>query len=440
MIKKRTYAILSALFLGLLESFIYNLFGYQILSFFFVTAILIIGSDLWIMNHGTFKAASALGVRRVLDRSEMKKGDRIRVKIYMQNNSRRTLYVEYFDTLADVFSLSGDYRGFIKMKPGSFVEKEYFLQPEAIGKYKIGPMKFICFDGLGLGYIEFVADQVDMARIGPSSKDIFMQRSERLSNVKFTNGIHFSRRAGQGYNFFGIRMYNESDNMKHVAWNRYNIYGNDELFVKEYEEERQIDVVILIDYSIGSNIGYGGHRLFDFMVTTAINTTYTILKNQDRVGFIILSSNIEIYIPPTSRTDSISKFQSAVSDIRPSGSFDIGMANRFVKNHVKKNAMIFMLLSPNSGKLSNTIAPRDLRSDKQLYVYIISARNFFQPPEDPSLIPFRLSLLEREEREGRANVNTFRRFGMIARSVKSEATLPVMLNDYVTGRDSNRGA
>jgi Uncharacterized conserved protein (some members contain a von Willebrand factor type A (vWA) domain) len=284
MIKKRTYAILSALFLGLLESFVYNLYGYQILTYFFVTAILIIGSDLWIMNHGTFKAAKALGVRRVMDRSEMKKGDRVRVKIYIQNNSRRTLYLEYFDTLADVFDLSGDYRGMIKLKPNAHLEREYFMQPEAIGKYTVGPLKFICYDGLGLGYIEFIADQTEMAHIGPSSKDIFMQRSERVSNVKFTNGIHFSRRAGQGYNFFGLRMYNESDNMKHVAWNRYNLFGNDELFVKEYEEERQIDVVMLLDYSVGSNIGYGGHRLFDFMVTTAINSTYVILKNQDRVG------------------------------------------------------------------------------------------------------------------------------------------------------------
>ncbi len=440
MIKKRTYAILSALFLGLLESFVYNLYGYQIVTFFFLTAILIVGADLWIMNHGTFKAVSSLEVKRVMKNEEMKKGDLVSVKLYIKNSSRRTLYLEYFDTLADVFTLSGDFHAFLKLKPNEMVERQYFLRPEAIGKYEIGPLKFICFDGLGLGYIEFVADQIEKARVGPSSKDVYMQRSERLSNVMFTNGLHFSRRAGQGYNFFGLRLYNDSDDMKHVAWKRYNLYGNDELFVKEYEEERQIDVVILLDYSTGSNIGYGGHRLFDFMVTTAINSTYTILKNQDRVGFIILSSNIEVYIPPMSRRDSISKFESAVADIRPSGSFNIGMANRFVKKHVKKNAMIFMILSPHSGRITDSITPADLRTEKQSYVYVIHPGNFFETPDDPSMQILRLSLLEKEEKIVQANVKTFRRFGMIARSVRSEMTLPVLLKDYVNGRDSNRGA
>ncbi len=440
MIKKRAYGILFVLFLGLIESFIYDLYGYQILTFFFLTAILIIGADIWILNHSTFKSIRNLEVKRRMERTEIKKGDSVKVELIIHNPNVRTVEFEYFDTLADIFTLSGKYSGREVIKAKSTLTLEYSISPEAIGKYKVGPLKIIANDGLGLAYIEFVANQVETVRIGPSSKDTYMQRSERLSNVLFMNGIHISKKAGLGYNFFGLRAYNESDEMRRVAWNRYNIYGNEELFVKEFEEERQIDVIIVLDYSIGSNLGFGGKRIFDFMVTTSINATYTILKNQDRVGFVIISSEIEIYIKPSSRNEAINTLQRTVSDIRPSGTFNIGIANNFIRKNIKKNAMIFMLLSPNSAKDVATLTPSDLRMDKQEYVYVISSRSFYNIPSDRNIELLGHSLLDSEDKTISTNVKFFRKFGLVARFVKSETTLPVLLTDYANGRDANRGA
>ncbi|MHB1440474.1 MAG: DUF58 domain-containing protein [Cuniculiplasma sp.] len=440
MIKKRAYSILAILTIGLLESFIYNLYGYQMLTFFFLTGIFIVCTDLWTLNHGTFKSMKLLEVRRVLEREEMKKGDHVRADLYIKNRSRRNLQFQFFDTLADVFELSGDYSGHIYLKRGETVKKTYYLKPEAIGKYSIGPIKIICTDSLGLGFIEFVADQVDMARIGPSSKDTFMQRSERLSNVLFTNGLHISRKAGQGYNFFGIRAYNESDDMRHVAWNRYNIYGNDDLFVKEWEEERQVDAVIVIDYSLGSNVGSSKLRMFDFMVTSAINASYTMLKNQDKVGYIIFSSDYHIYIKPSSRNEAIENLQKKVSDIRPSGTFNIGDANRFINKCVKKNALVFMIISPFSGKSIEGILPKDLRMEKQEYLYILNPHGFYEIHDTETIGIFGNALITNENKILDANVKFYRRFGIVARNVSGERVLVSLLSDYVNGRATNRGA
>jgi uncharacterized protein (DUF58 family) len=440
MIKKRAYGTLAILSFGLMESYVYNLYGYQVLTYFFLALIFIIVSDLWIMNNGTFNAIKEMEVRRNLRHEEMKKGDEIKIELLFKNNSKRKLQFEYFDTLPDVFKLSGDFKGYVTVKPGEVASRFFNLTAEAIGKYQVGPIKIIVKDALGLGFVEFICNHINYAYVGPSPKDTFMKRSDRVSNVLFTNGLHMSKKAGIGYNFFGIRAYNESDSMRHVDWNRYNIFGNDELFVKEWEEERQIDTVIVIDYSLGSNIGYGENRLFDFMVSSAINASNSILKNQDRVGYIIFSSDHKIYIKPSSRSVSIENLQKKVAQIRPTGEFNLGEANDFIRKNVKKNALIFIMLSPYSGKVNSALKPSELRMAKQEYAYIINPLGFYKIPKEDGFITIGTSILTSENKVLDSNVKFYRKFGIIARNVYKEKLLVSLLSDYINGRDSNRGA
>ncbi|MCL4345776.1 MAG: DUF58 domain-containing protein [Candidatus Thermoplasmatota archaeon] len=440
MIKKRAYSILGFLFLGLMESLIYGLYGYDILTFFFMALIIIVSVDIIMLNSSTFKSMKNMKVKRTMSKSEMKKGDRIRVDLQFQNDSRRTLNFVYFDTLLDVFDLDGEYTSRIKIKPGARVTKTYYISPQAIGKYNVGPIKIIANDGLGLAFIEFYSKKVDVAKVAPSAKDVFTQRSERVSNFRFTTGLHISRKAGQGYDFFGIRQYNDSDDMRHVAWDRYNIYGNDDLFVKEWEEERHIDVIIALDYSEGSNIGYGSSRLYDFMISSTMNSANIILKNQDRIGFVVFSSDHGIYIEPTSRKDSIEKLQRVVSEIRPSGTFSIDAINKFIKNKIKKNAIIIVYASPGYGKFKGIEDKKYIRSDKQEYYYIINPKGFYTESDSTVLKEYARSLLIFESKAIDLSVRSFRSFGIVARDVYKDRLLATTISDYISGRNENRGA
>ncbi|MGP6239555.1 DUF58 domain-containing protein [Cuniculiplasma sp. SKW4] len=440
MIKKRAYAILSFLFLGLLESYVYGLYGYDILSFFFIVLILSMSIDIILLNTTTFKAMKKLKVKRVMGKSEMRKGDRVKIELQFLNESRRTLNFVYFDTLLDVFELEGEYTSRVSLKPGGKITKIYYISPQAIGKYNVGPIKVIANDGLGMAFVEFYSKKVDVAKVAPSAKDVFTQRSERVSNLRFTTGLHISRKAGQGYDFFGIRQYNDSDDMRHVAWNRYNIYGNDDLFVKEWEEERHIDVILALDYSEGSNIGYGNSRMYDFMISSTINSANVILKNQDRIGFIVFSSDYNIYIEPTGRKDSIEKLQKTVSEIRPSGTFSIDSLNRFIKSKVKKNALIIVYASPGYGKFKGVEDKNYIRLDKQEYYYIINPRGFYTQPSSNVLREYEISLFKFENKAIDFSVKTFRSFGIVAKDVYKERLLVTTLSDYISGRNENRGA
>ncbi|EQD76646.1 protein containing DUF58, partial [mine drainage metagenome] len=240
------------------------------------------------------------------------------------------------DTLSDVFSLYGDYSGFVSIKPGETIEKHYKIAPNSIGKYKVGPIKIFSEDPMRLSYIQMVSEKIDEVKVGPSSSDTFTQRSERMSNFIFTTGIHRAARAGQGYNFFGVRQYNESDDFRHVAWTKYGILNGDDLYVKEWEEERQIDVLFLIDYSIGTNIGNENRRLYDTFLTSVINASYIIFKNHDGVGYLLHSSVHNIFIPPVKSSKVVNALERAVSEIRPEGTFSLLGATESIRKNLKK--------------------------------------------------------------------------------------------------------
>ncbi|MHB1507806.1 MAG: DUF58 domain-containing protein [Cuniculiplasma sp.] len=440
MMKKRAYGILTVLYGGLFESFIYGLYGYQVLTYIFIAMIITVCSDIILLHAFNGKTVSMVRVKRYMAREEMKKGDKIRVELTFTNPTSRNMSFYYFDMIPDAFEISGDFEGKISIGAGKSEKKVYYIVPGIIGKYSLGPVKVIVSDGLGLAFQSFSIEKYSHSKVGPSSDEVFMERSERMSNMVFTTGVHFSRRAGQGYDFFGLRAYNETDDMRHVAWNRFNMYGNDDLFAKEWEEDRQIDVIFCIDYSIGSNSGFGVTRMFDAMVASAMNSAYAVLKNSDKVGFIIYSTVHNIYIPPSSRKDSIDRFGRTVSSIRPDGSFSLDGVNSFIKKVVKKNAMVFVYSSPSYGKFTGKEVSTDIYTGKQEYYYILNPDAFYPVPDSESLRVYRRGILSNEFQDIRKSVNSIRSFGINARMVARNKIFSTTMTDYITGREGNRGA
>ncbi len=440
MMKKMAFGVLAALYGGLFESFIYGLYGYQILTFIFMALIITVCADIIILHRYAQETVSKIEASRRMGKEEMKKGDKIRVELTFTNRTKRNMHFFFFDHIPDAFTISGDYQGKINLKPGASTTKIYHIVPGIIGKYSLGPIKIVASDGLGLAYVDLSVEKYNYPKVAPSSKDVFMERSERMSNMIFTTGLHYSRKAGQGYDFYGIRQYSESDDMRHLAWNRYNINGNDDLFAKEWEEDRQIDVVFCIDYSIGSNSGHGVLRMYDTLVSAAINSAYAVRKNADKVGFIIFSTAHNYYIPCTSRKDSIEKFEKITSNIRPEGTFSMDALNVYVKKCVKKNAMVFVYSSPSYGKFTGHEDPKFMNIQKQEYYYIMNPEGFYPMPDSDSLVWYRKGVIENETESIKKSVYSIRSFGINARMVTKNSIFTTTMSDYINGREGNRGA
>ena len=120
-------------------------------------------------------------------------------------------------------------------------------------------------------------------------------KTRRLSNHIF-GGEYHSTFKGRGMTFSEVRPYQFGDDVRAIDWNvtaRYN-----EPFVKVFEEERELTLMLLVDVSRSSQ--YGSHEQFKKEILTEISATlaFSALQNNDKVGVILFTAQIELYIPP----------------------------------------------------------------------------------------------------------------------------------------------
>ena len=123
-------------------------------------------------------------------------------------------------------------------------------------------------------------------------------KTRRLSNNIF-GGEYHSAFKGRGMTFSEVRSYQYGDDVRTIDWNvtaRYN-----EPFVKVFEEERELTLMLLVDIS-GSEM-FGGKKELKKNIITEISATlaFSALQNNDKVGLILFSDQIELYIPPSIR-------------------------------------------------------------------------------------------------------------------------------------------
>ena len=120
-------------------------------------------------------------------------------------------------------------------------------------------------------------------------------KTRRLSDNIF-GGEYHSAFKGRGMTFSEVRQYQYGDDIRNIDWNvtaRYN-----EPFIKVFEEERELTLMLLIDIS-GSEF-FGTQNQFKREVLTEIAATlsFSALKNNDKVGLILFTDEIELFIPP----------------------------------------------------------------------------------------------------------------------------------------------
>lgn len=435
MIRKTGWLLLSVTSYGVLESI---MLGYSYYIMFTMILFFIVASDILIFNISDVKDIQLVDVERTIDNTSARKWQEREVKLRFTNHSRKTVYFHYYDTLSDVFRAREGFEGAIALGKGQSVEKTYYLASTAIGKYNVGPIKLYVEDPMKLCLGTREVRKVNELKVSPATTEIHTQRSERLSSFIFTQGIHFSKKIGQGYDFYGLRNYDQSDDFRYVAWSRYGLINGEDLYIKQMEEERQIDVMFVLDYSINVNQGTPERRMYDTVITTVINAAYAILKNRDGVGFSIDSSIHDYFIKPAKSEVSIREFEKAVADIRPMGQFYLGQVLDKIRKQLRKNALV-LIISPysNSKDLS---AIRDFKTGKSLFLFLLDPYDFVEMREDEV---YRKLITSTEVKHWRylKGISSFLNSVGIKTSISRRKDLFVrLMTEYSYGKMTNEGA
>lgn len=166
-------------------------------------------------------------------------------------------------------------------------------------------------------------------------------KTRRLSDHIF-GGEYHSTFKGRGMTFSEVRQYQFGDDVRNIDWNvtaRYN-----EPFVKVFEEERELTMMLMVDIS-GSEL-FGTDEQFKNEIVTEIAATlaFSATQNNDKIGLILFSDEIELYIPPKKGRSHVLRIIRELIEFKPKSKLtDISEALKFLSNVMKKKAIVFML-------------------------------------------------------------------------------------------------
>ncbi len=166
-------------------------------------------------------------------------------------------------------------------------------------------------------------------------------KTRGLSKQIFSGEYH-SVFKGRGMAFSEVREYQFGDDIRSIDWNVTARFNHP--FVKIFEEERELTVMLLIDVS-GSNL-FGTHGQLKQEVATEIAATlsFSAIQNNDKVGVIFFSDKIEKFIPPKKGSSHILRIIRELIDFKAENSgTNIAEALRYLTNVIKKRATAFLI-------------------------------------------------------------------------------------------------
>ncbi|WP_417363038.1 DUF58 domain-containing protein [Galbibacter sp.] len=166
-------------------------------------------------------------------------------------------------------------------------------------------------------------------------------KTRRLSDHVF-GGEYHSTFKGRGMTFSEVRNYQFGDDVRNIDWNvtaRYN-----EPYIKVFEEERELTMMLLVDVSASENFGTSKQFKKDIITEISATLAFSAMHNNDKIGLILFSDKIELYIPPKKGRFHVLRIIRELLEFTPQNKkTNIDEALRFMSGVSKKRVIAFML-------------------------------------------------------------------------------------------------
>jgi uncharacterized protein (DUF58 family) len=178
-------------------------------------------------------------------------------------------------------------------------------------------------------------------------------KTRRLSDHIFSGEYHTSFK-GRGMTFSEVRQYQYGDDIRAIDWNvtaRYN-----EAHVKVFEEERELTMMLMVDISGSESFGSKNQFKKDIVTEIAATMAFSATQNNDKIGLILFSDQIELYIPPKKGKSHVLRIIRELIEFQPkSNKTDISQALKFLSGTQKKKAIVFLISDFMSDEYENTL-------------------------------------------------------------------------------------
>jgi len=166
-------------------------------------------------------------------------------------------------------------------------------------------------------------------------------KTRGLSKNIFAGEYH-SAFKGRGMTFAEVREYQYGDEIRSIDWNVTARFGHP--YIKVFEEERELTVVLLIDISGSREFGTISQLKKDIFTEVAATLAFSTIQNNDKIGVIFFSDKIEKFIPPKKGKKHVLHIIREMIDFKPeSNKTDIAGALRYFTNAIKKSSTAFIV-------------------------------------------------------------------------------------------------
>ena len=166
-------------------------------------------------------------------------------------------------------------------------------------------------------------------------------KSRALSHQIFAGEYH-SAFKGRGMAFSEVREYQYGDDVRNMDWNVTARLRSP--YVKVFEEERELTVVLLVDVSRSRLFGTAGNSRKDVLAEIAAILSFSAILNNDKVGALFFSDKVEKFIPPKKGRSHLLHIIREIIEFEPTtDGTDISEALRYLTNAIKKKCTAFLL-------------------------------------------------------------------------------------------------
>jgi uncharacterized protein (DUF58 family) len=166
-------------------------------------------------------------------------------------------------------------------------------------------------------------------------------RSRGLTRQIFAGEYHSAFR-GRGMAFSEVREYQFGDDIRNIDWNVTARFGHP--YVKVFEEERELTVMLLVDVSRSGDFGTVASTKREMMTEIAAVLAYSVIANNDKVGLMLFSDRVEKYIPPKKGRGHMLRIIREMLGYEPSGSAtSLSEPLRYLTNIIRKRCTAFIL-------------------------------------------------------------------------------------------------
>ncbi len=166
-------------------------------------------------------------------------------------------------------------------------------------------------------------------------------KTRRLSDHIFSGEYHTSFK-GRGMTFSEVRQYQFGDDVRAIDWNVTAKYN--EPYVKVFEEERELTMILMVDVSGSEAFGTQSQLKSEIVTEIAATLAFSATQNNDKIGLILFSDQIELYIPPKKGKSHVLRIIRELIEFTPkSRRTDLSQALRFLSGVMKKKAIVFVI-------------------------------------------------------------------------------------------------